>query len=43
METDGNAEMANLDFGYAQSKWVAEQLAYAAERQGSRCGSTGRP
>jgi thioester reductase-like protein/SAM-dependent methyltransferase len=33
-ETDDNADMANLDFGYAQSKWVAEQLALAAERQG---------
>jgi thioester reductase-like protein len=33
-ETDGNAGMANLDFGYAQSKWVAEQLAYGAEKQG---------
>ncbi len=33
-ETDFNAEMANLDFGYAQSKWVAEQLVYEAGRQG---------
>ena len=33
-ETDGNAEMANLDFGYAQSKWVAERLTFAAEKQG---------
>jgi thioester reductase-like protein len=34
LETDHNAEMANLDFGYSQSKWVAEQLVYAAGRQG---------
>jgi thioester reductase-like protein len=33
-ETDANPEMANLDFGYAQSKWVAEQLVYAAGAQG---------
>jgi thioester reductase-like protein len=33
-ETDANPEMAHLDFGYAQSKWVAEQLVYAAGRQG---------
>lgn len=33
-ETDNNAEMANLDFGYAQTKWVAEQLAFAAAKQG---------
>jgi len=26
--------MAALDFGYAQSKWVAEQLVFAAGRQG---------
>ena len=34
MESDNNVEMANLDFGYSQSKWVAEQLIFAAERQG---------
>ena len=34
LETDGNAGMANLDFGYAQSKWVAERLTFAAEKQG---------
>jgi thioester reductase-like protein len=34
VESDHNPEMSNLDFGYAQSKWVAEQLVLAAERQG---------
>ena len=33
-ETDNNDEMLNLDFGYAQTKWVAEQLVFAAEQQG---------
>ncbi|HEX6852011.1 MAG TPA: thioester reductase domain-containing protein [Candidatus Polarisedimenticolaceae bacterium] len=33
-ETDANPAMENLDFGYAQSKWVAEQLVLAAEKQG---------
>jgi thioester reductase-like protein len=33
-ESDCNPEMANLDFGYAQSKWVAEQLVFAAQQQG---------
>ncbi len=33
-ETDNNDEMAQLDFGYAQSKWVAEQLALEAARNG---------
>jgi len=33
-EHDNNPEMANLDFGYAQSKWVAEQLVFAAKKQG---------
>jgi thioester reductase-like protein len=36
MEDDSNPEMTNLDFGYAQSKWVAEQLVFAAETQGLR-------
>jgi len=35
-ETDCNREMKNLDFGYSQSKWVAEQLVYAAEKQGMK-------
>jgi thioester reductase-like protein len=34
LETDNNEEMMNLDFGYAQSKWVGEQLVFAAEKQG---------
>jgi thioester reductase-like protein len=36
MESDNNDEMANLDFGYSQSKWVAEQLVFAAANQGLR-------
>jgi thioester reductase-like protein len=34
LESDNNDEMLNLDFGYAQTKWVAEQLVFAAERKG---------
>jgi thioester reductase-like protein len=34
LETNSNESMENLDFGYAQSKWVAEQLVLAAEAQG---------
>jgi thioester reductase-like protein len=34
LESDNNEAMLNLDFGYAQSKWVAEQLVFAAARQG---------
>jgi thioester reductase-like protein len=34
LEADANGEMAELDFGYAQSKWVSEQLAFDARAQG---------
>jgi thioester reductase-like protein len=34
LETDCNGEMHGLDFGYAQSKWTAEQLAFAASADG---------
>jgi thioester reductase-like protein len=33
-ETDNNDEMALLDFGYSQSKWVSEQLVNKARRAG---------
>jgi thioester reductase-like protein len=33
-EEDCNAEVAGLNFGYAQSKWVGEQIALAAARRG---------
>ncbi len=33
-ETNGNADMELLDFGYSQSKWVAEQVVDDARRQG---------
>ena len=35
LESDSNEEMANLDFGYAQTKWVAEQLVLAARTHGA--------
>ena len=34
LESDTNEAMDGLDFGYAQSKWVAEQLVLAAGRHG---------
>ena len=33
-ETDSNAEMQYLDFGYSQSKWVSEQVVLDAMRHG---------
>jgi thioester reductase-like protein len=33
-ETDQNADMELLDFGYSQSKWVAEQVVFDAGRRG---------
>jgi thioester reductase-like protein len=33
-ETDENPEMARLDFGYSQSKWVSERLVAKAGAQG---------
>jgi thioester reductase-like protein len=33
-ETDMNAKMELLDFGYSQSKWVAEQVVFDARRRG---------
>jgi len=33
-ETDFNEDMELLDFGYSQSKWVAEQVVMDARRQG---------
>ncbi len=33
-ETDNNEDMAHLDFGYSQSKWVSEQLVHDARRKG---------
>ena len=34
LERDPNPEMAGLDFGYAQTKWVSEQLVLQAREQG---------
>jgi thioester reductase-like protein len=34
LERDSNPEMAGLDFGYAQTKWVSEQLVLQARDQG---------
>ncbi|MDQ3082520.1 MAG: SDR family oxidoreductase, partial [Gemmatimonadota bacterium] len=34
LETDTNAAMDRLDFGYSQSKWVSEQVVLDAMRQG---------
>ena len=33
-ESDNNPDMADLDFGYSQSKWVAEHLVFEAQKQG---------
>jgi thioester reductase-like protein len=33
-ERDSNPEMSGLDFGYAQTKWVSEQLVLQAREQG---------
>ncbi|MGH3189707.1 MAG: thioester reductase domain-containing protein [Streptosporangiaceae bacterium] len=34
LERDSNPEMSSLDFGYAQTKWVSEQLVLQAREQG---------
>jgi len=34
LEQDSNPEMSALDFGYAQTKWVSEQLVLHAREQG---------
>jgi thioester reductase-like protein len=34
LENDSNPAMSALDFGYAQTKWVSEQLTHGAREQG---------
>jgi len=41
-ETDLNENMELLDFGYSQSKWVAEQVVVDARRRDSLPGFSGR-
>jgi thioester reductase-like protein len=33
-ETDSNADMELLDFGYSQTKWVSERVVFDAQRRG---------
>ena len=40
-ETDQNQNMELLDFGYSQSKWVAEQVVADARSKGFPSGSSG--
>ena len=41
-ESDANEEMFGLDFGYSQTKWVAEQRRSKRSGRDSTCASTGR-